>query len=140
MRLRRDSKVALLATVPLLAGLSKKELTQVAQIADEMDVREGTELIREGERGREFIVLVEGTARVTRGGRTLADLKAGGWLGEIALLCDVPRTASVVTTSPTLVLVVTDRAFRDLVQRMPSIAVKVLASVGERLARDEGRA
>jgi CRP-like cAMP-binding protein len=140
VRLRRDSKVALLATVPLLAGLSKKELTQVAQIADEMDVREGTELIREGERGREFIVLVEGTARVTRGGRTLADLKAGGWLGEIALLCDVPRTASVVTTSPALVLVVTDRAFRDLVQRMPSIAVKVLASVGERLARDEGRA
>jgi CRP-like cAMP-binding protein len=126
-----------LATVPLFAGLSKKELSQIAQIADEIEVREGETLIREGERGREFLVLVEGTARVTRGERKLADVGAGSWLGEISLLCDVPRTASVVTTSPVVLLVVTDRAFRDLVQRMPSIAIKVLSSVGERLAHDE---
>jgi CRP-like cAMP-binding protein len=73
---------------------------------------------------------------VTRNGKKLGDLGAGDWLGEIALLTNVPRTATVTATSPIRVLVVTDRAFRNVVETMPSIALKVLASVGDRLARD----
>ncbi len=136
MRLGRNAKMDLLKRVPLFSGCSKKELGSLALSADEIDLRDGHVLTREGRPGREFFVLIEGTARVTRKGRTLTDLEGGDWFGEIALLTNTPRTATVTATSPIRTLVVTDRAFRRVVETMPSIAVKVLASVGERLARD----
>ncbi len=136
MRLGKDAKIELLKNVPLFAGCTKKELRELASRTDEIDLRDGYVLMREGRPGREFIVLVEGTAAVTRDGRKVAELAAGDWVGEIALLTNVPRTATVTATSPVRVLVVTDRSFRGLVETMPSIALKVLASVGDRLARD----
>lgn len=136
MRLGRNAKIELLKRVPLFSACSKAELRELARRADEIDLREGYVLMREGRPGREFVVLVEGTVRVTRNGKKLSDLGAGDWLGEIALLTNVPRTATVTATSPIRVLVVTDRAFRSVVETMPSIALKVLASVGDRLARD----
>ena len=136
MRLGRDAKVDLLKSVPLFAGCSKTELRRLAATADEIDVRDGYVLMREGRPGREFFVLVEGSVEVTRNGRKLSELGPGDWFGEIALLTKVPRTASVVATSAVRALVVTDRAFRQLVETMPSIAIKVLASLGDRLAAD----
>lgn len=133
MRLRKNAKVDLLAQVPLFSGCSKRELQEIASLADELDLPEGTVLITEGERGREFFVLVDGTVSVTRRGRRISTLGAGDWIGEIALVSDVPRTATVTATSPVRVLVVTDRAFSGLIKRSPSIALKVLASVAERL-------
>lgn len=123
--------------VPLFAGLSKRELAQVASIADEIDFRAGKVLIREGELGREFFILLEGTADVTRKGKLLATRKGGDFFGEIALVCDRPRVATVTTTSPTQALVVTDRDFRGLVKQTPEIALKVLQAVGERLPADD---
>ena len=136
MALRRDAKVELLKRVPLFAGCSKSELRELAKTADELDIREGTVLTREGRTGKEFFVLVDGTAQVTKSGKKVADLKGGDWFGEIALLTDSPRTATVTATSPVDVLVITDRRFRTVVETMPSIALKVLSCVGERLARD----
>ena len=136
MPLRRDAKVELLKRVPLFSDCSKAELRALAQTADELDVREGTVLTREGRPAREFFVLIDGTARVTKGGKNVADLGSGDWFGEIALLTGGPRTASVTATSPVDVLVITDRRFRTVVETMPSIALKVLSCVGERLARD----
>ena len=136
MRLGKNAKVEFLKRVPLFAGCSKKELQELASRTDEIDLRDGYVLMREGRPGREFIVLVEGTASVTKDDKKLADLGAGDWVGEIALLTNVPRTATVTATSPIRVLVVTDRAFKRVVETMPSIALKVLASVGDRLARD----
>jgi CRP-like cAMP-binding protein len=81
-------------------------------------------------------VLVDGTVRVSRKGRKLAELGPGDWFGEIALLTDTPRTATVTATTPIRVLVLTDRAFRRVVEWMPSIALKVLSTVGQRLVRD----
>ncbi len=72
--------------------------------------------------------------RVSRGGRKLRDLAAGEWVGEIALITNVPRTATVVTTSPIRALVLTGREFSQLIADMPSIAAKVLAALGERVA------
>jgi CRP-like cAMP-binding protein len=135
MALRRDAKADLLRSVPLFAGCSKAELRQLAAIADEIDLREGTVLTREGRSGREFFVLVEGTVRVTKDGRKLADLGAGDWLGEIALLTKAPRTATATATSPVVALVLVDRDFRHVVTEMPSIAMKILSTVAERLAR-----
>ena len=136
MALGKNAKIELLKRVPLLAGCSKAELREVALSADELDLRDGHVLTREGRPGREFFVLVEGTARVTKDGKLLADLQGGDWFGEIALLTHTPRTATVTATSPVRVLVITDRAFRRVVETMPRIALKVLASVGQRLDHD----
>jgi CRP/FNR family cyclic AMP-dependent transcriptional regulator len=136
VRLHKDAKVELLRGVPLFAGCSKSELQRIASLADELDLGEGATLIREGERGREFIVVAEGSVRVTRNGKTLRDLGSGDFIGEIALVADVPRTATVTATSPVRLLVVTDRAFRSVLEQMPSIATKVLQSLGERLHAD----
>ena len=104
--------------------------------ADELDLRDGYVLTRDGKPGREFFVLIEGTARVSKDDKKIADLRGGDWFGEIALLTHTPRTATVTATSPVRVLVVTDRAFRRVVETMPRIALKVLASVGQRLEHD----
>jgi CRP/FNR family cyclic AMP-dependent transcriptional regulator len=136
VNLGRNAKIELLKRVPLFTGCSKAELRELALVADELDLREGRTLVREGRPGREFFVLVEGTVRVTRGGRKLSELGAGDWFGEIALLTNTPRTATVTATSPIRVLVITDRSFRRVVELMPTIALKVLASVGDRLSKD----
>ena len=136
MALRRDAKIELLKKVPLFAGCTKSELRQLASIADEIELREGTVLTREGRIGHEFFVLIKGTVRISKGQRTLADLSGGDWLGEIALLTKVPRTATATATSPVDTLVIVDRNFRRVVESMPSIALKVLTGVAERLGRD----
>jgi CRP-like cAMP-binding protein len=136
MRLRKNTKVELLQAVPLFASCSKTELERIASLAEELDLADGATLIREGERGREFLVIVDGTVRVTKGGKKIRDLGSGDFIGEVALVSDVPRTATVTATSPVRLLVVTDRAFRGLIEEMPSIATKVLQSLGERLHAD----
>ena len=95
MALRSNAKIELLKSVPLFAGCSKAELRRLASIADEIDLREGTVLTREGRIAHEFFVLIEGTVRVTKANRKVADLGSGDWLGEIALLTRAPRTATV---------------------------------------------
>ena len=137
LRLRRDAKVTLISKVPLFAGLSKRELARVASIADEIDLRSGKVLTREGEPGREFFILLDGSVEVTRKGKAVATHRGGAFFGEIALVCDVPRTATVTTIEPTRALVVTRRDFRALVKDTPEIALKVLEAVGERLPPDE---
>ena len=136
MRLGSNAKVDLLKRVPLFASCSKQELDALALVADEIDLREGSTLTREGQPGREFFVLIEGTVEVTRDGEEIARLGAGDWFGEIALLTKASRTATVTAASPVRVLVVTDRAFRQVLETTPSIAVKMLERLGERLAHD----
>jgi CRP-like cAMP-binding protein len=134
--LRRDAKIELLKRVPLFAECTKNELRRLAGIADELDLREGTVLTREGKIGHEFFVLVSGDVRVSKGGKKLADLGGGDWLGEIALLTKGPRTATATAASPVRTLVMVDREFQHVVKEMPSIAIKVLTCVATRLSRD----
>jgi len=121
MALRKNAKVELIKGVPLFSELGKRELNEVASIADEIDLREGKELTVEGQPGREFFVIIEGDAVVRRGDREINRLGAGDFFGEIALVDDRPRTATVVAESPLRALVVTDRAFRTLLDRSPEI-------------------
>ena len=133
MRLRKNAKIELLKRVPLFARCSGKELEEVAMVADELDFKEGKELATEGAAGREFFVIVDGTAEVTRGNRKLRTLSDGDFFGEISLITKLPRTASVTTISPLRALVITDRSFRRMLDRSPSIQRKVLEALGERL-------
>ena len=134
--LRRDAKVKLISKVPLFAGLSKQQLGRVASIADEIDLPKGKVLMREGDRGREFFVLLKGEAEVRRKGRKLATRRAGEFFGEIALLSDLPRVATVTATTPVQALVIRDSEFRGLLSRTPQIALKVLQAIAERLPAD----
>ncbi|HEY7691603.1 MAG TPA: cyclic nucleotide-binding domain-containing protein [Gaiellaceae bacterium] len=134
MRFRKDQKIELLSRVPLLARCSKTELARVATLADLVEFQEGETLMREGKPGSEFFVIVDGYAAVTKDGSRLAELGAGDWVGEIALLSDVPRTATVVAGSPLQTLVLTRPGFSALIHDVPSIGTKVLSAVGERLA------
>lgn len=134
MKLRRNAKVDLLRSVPLFAECSQKELERIAAIADELSLPEGTKLIEEGRKGREFFVLVDGAVEVRSNGRTLRTMGAGDFFGEIALLHDAPRTATVTATTPTRVLVIEGQAFRRLLAETTTVQPKVLAALAERVA------
>ena len=136
MPLSKNEKVALIKRIPLFAECTRAELIEVAISADERKAPAGDRLTEEGRRGREFFVLVDGAVTVRRGGRKLAELGPGDWFGEIAILTYQPRTATVTATSPVRLLVISDRAFRRVVETTPRIALKVLRSVAERLDPD----
>jgi CRP-like cAMP-binding protein len=132
---RKSAKERLLHDVPLFSHCTKRELAALAAEADELEVPAGVELTREGTSGREFVVLVGGAAKVTRNGRVLNRLGAGDFLGEIALLSGGTRTATVTTTEPSVVLVLTDRAFRRVAGRIPSVNARLVEALAERLQR-----
>ena len=134
MKLGHNSKIDLIKGVPLFSAASKQELAEIASIADEIDLPEGKVLIREGDAGREFFVLIEGTAVVERGGKKVASIGPGDFFGEISLISKTPRNATITTTSPVRALVITDRAFKQLLEHSPEIAVGVLTALAERVA------
>ena len=133
MRLRKDAKTELIKRAPLFSQCSKRELEAISGIADEIDLKEGKELTRQGRPGREFFVLVEGTADVIKNDRKVSTLKAMDFFGEIALIHQSPRTATVKATSPVRALVITDRNFRRLMAEQPEIQRKVLEALAERI-------
>lgn len=136
MRLRRDAKIELIARVPLFGHCTKKELNAIAARADELSLPEGRVLVRQGERGREFVVIADGAADVRRNGRRINELGRGDFLGEIALLSGAPRTATVTTTAPTRILVLTESAFRQVITELPSVQPRLLAALSARLHDD----
>jgi CRP-like cAMP-binding protein len=133
VQLGKNTKIELIKNVPLFAHCSRKELAEIATLADEIDFPAGKSIIREGERGREFFILLDGGADVIRSGRKIAHLAKGDFVGEIAVIARIPRTATVKTTEPTRALVVTDQALRALLRRLPDMQLKVLQAVAERL-------
>jgi putative ABC transport system ATP-binding protein len=134
--LGRNAKVDMIRRVPLFSRCSKKCLAEIAGIADEIDLPEGKQLTREGDRAREFVVLVDGTADVRQNGKLVNELSKGDFLGEIGLVTNEPRTATVTTTSPTRALVITDREFSALLRESPQISRSVIEALGERLLND----
>jgi CRP-like cAMP-binding protein len=134
MRLGKDAKVDLLKGVPLFSKLDKKHLQEVAHIADEIDLPAGKEMATEGDRGREFFVLLKGTADVTRGGQRINTMNEGDFFGEIALVTKMPRTATVTATTDVDVLVITERAFDSLLKKEPLISRSIAEALAERVA------
>jgi len=133
VRLRKDAKIELLRRIPLFSQCSKRDLGSISSIADEIDLKEGKELTRQGRLGREFFVLIEGSADVRKNNRKIASLKAGDFFGEIALMHQAPRTATVKASSPVRALVIMERDFKRLLDEQPEIQRKVLVALAERL-------
>jgi CRP/FNR family transcriptional regulator, cyclic AMP receptor protein len=134
--LRKDAKVELIRRAPLFERCTKRELREVAGIAAELALPAGRDLTTEGAAGREFVVLVEGSADVRRHGRRIASLGSGDFLGEISLVTGKPRIATVTTTAPSRLLVITADDFRRLMRDVPSIQTKILEAVASRLPSD----
>jgi CRP/FNR family cyclic AMP-dependent transcriptional regulator len=132
--LRRNQKVELIRHAPLFANCSKRELEEIAHLADEIDLNEGKEMTRQGAPGREFFVLLEGEADVMKDGRAINQLSAGDFFGEIALVSDTPRTATVTATSDVDVLVITERDFDALLKKSPEISRAIAEALAERVA------
>jgi CRP-like cAMP-binding protein len=129
--------VAVLAQVPLFSGLSRRHLRHIADEAEEVSFREGETIVKAGESGGDFFVVLEGEVRVVRGSRTVARMGPGEFFGEISLLDGGPRTATVVAETPVLAVRVSKRSFDRVVTREPSVAAKILAVVARRLREAE---
>jgi CRP-like cAMP-binding protein len=132
----QNVKVEALKRAPLFEGLSKKELAELARVTDDLKVEPGTVLCREGKVGREFFVIVDGTAEVTKGGRRIARRSGGEFVGEIALLKTTKRTATVTATTPLRCFVLTQADFRRVLEENPGVQLKVMEALAERLDAD----
>ena len=131
--LKRDAMDDRLREVSIFSELSKKELKSVARLMTQLSVKEGRELTRQGEPGREFLIILEGTAVVRRDGRKVADLGAGDFLGELAVLSGAPRTATVVATSDMTLEALNRREFMAVLDESPKLAKKILIGAVKRL-------
>ena len=118
--------------IPLFAGLSRKECRALAQRADELDLAEGKTLVREGDWPYEFFSIEEGTVEVRRGEQLLGELGAGDFFGEMGLMADTRRNATVTATTPVRVVVMTAQAFRQTARELPEVAGKIRAAIEER--------
>jgi CRP/FNR family transcriptional regulator, cyclic AMP receptor protein len=125
-------KLAVLRAVPLFADLDERSLQAVAVLAREQTHKAGDILMLEGEPGDEFYVIVDGTVRIDRGGRTVRSMTPGSFLGEIALVERRPRSATATATSDVTVLALHQHEFDRLLQTMPAVHQRVQAAIGRR--------
>jgi CRP-like cAMP-binding protein len=137
---RTDAKLDLLRQTWLFSGLNRRELATVARAADQISVPTGTVLIKEGDRGREFYLILRGTAAVRRGGRRVTSLGPGRYFGELALLDRGPRSATVVAENDMELLVLEQRAFGGVLQEIPGLALKLLVATAQRLREADTKA
>ena len=131
----RDPKLDLLARVPLFSGLGRRELEEVGALADEVDLPACRALTHEGQTGREFFLIVQGRVAIEKGGRRVASLGPGDFLGEIALVDGGPRSATATLEEPGRVLLIEHRAFHSLLERFPKVQLEVLKKLAERVRR-----
>jgi CRP-like cAMP-binding protein len=127
-----------LKSVGLFAGLSRGELRRLSTMTDEVVLLRGTRLINEGAFSHEFLLISSGTAEVRREGKLLATLGPGDFAGEIGVMRDARRNASVVATTDIIAIVMTDRDLRQIAQEMPSVAAQIDSAIAARSAGTPG--
>ncbi len=132
---RRDKKLELLAGVPLFAKLNRRGLERLGQLADQIDLPAGKVLTRQGERGEEFFVIVDGRVRVERDGKLLAVLGSAEFIGEIALIDEGPRTATATCETDCRLILLGHREFHSLLREQPEIELTILRTLAERVRR-----
>jgi CRP-like cAMP-binding protein len=129
----KSSRLEHLASVPLFSGCTRKELEKVAKASDEITMTAGSVIVDQGQTGREAFVVLEGEVAVKRGGRKIATLGPGTVVGELSLLDHGPRTATVVCETDCELLVIDQRHFRAVLEDVPTMATKLLASLAGRI-------
>lgn len=133
----RDEKLEKMRRVPLFAGLGGRELERLGMLTDEVDLPAGRVLMRQGDRGEELFVLLQGAARVERDGHELSAMHPDAFFGEIALVDGGPRTATVTLTEDSALLVVGRRQFQQLMEEFPDVRLQVLEVLAQRVRSAE---
>lgn len=128
-----QSKALDIGDIWLFSACSASQLRTIKRQVEEISVEPGTMLCQEGEVGREFFFIVDGTATVRRNGRKIATLGSGQYFGELSLLDRRPRSATVVSESPMTVLVLDQRRFNGLLDAIPSLSHKLLVAMADRI-------
>jgi CRP-like cAMP-binding protein len=129
----KKKAVEMLGSVPLFEGLSKRELDTIYREAKEIEFEAGHDIVEQGATGVGFHLILEGKADVLVGGRKRASLGPGDYFGEMSLLDGGPRSATVKTSTDVRTLALTSWAFLPLLDKMPSIARKMLVELSRRL-------
>jgi CRP/FNR family transcriptional regulator, cyclic AMP receptor protein len=137
--MRTSDYLTHLASVPLFSSCTNKDLQKIAKASTELDMPAGSVLVDQGQTGREAFVLVDGSATVKRNGRKVATLGPGAIVGELSLLDRGPRTATVTCDGPCKVLVIDQRNFLGVIDDVPALGHRLLASLAGRI-RDLDRA
>jgi CRP-like cAMP-binding protein len=134
---RYDTVLSRLAAIPIFAGCTRRELSLVSRLATEVDVPAGAQLTTQGRPGNEFAIVLDGTATVAVNGAVVSTLGAGDHYGEMALLDEGPRTATITAQSPMSLAVVGRRDFRNLLDQSPILARTLLVGLARRLREVE---
>lgn len=129
----KASQLDHLKSVPLFAGLNKKQLQLIAKSADEITVASGTVLVDQGQTGREAFLVLDGSVGIKRNGRKVATLGPGAIVGELALLDHGPRTATAVCESDATLLVVDRRNFLSIVESSHTLTSRLLEYLASRI-------
>jgi CRP/FNR family transcriptional regulator, cyclic AMP receptor protein len=129
----KQTKLEHLASVPLFDGCSKKELEKIAKAGDEIVMTAGTVIVDQGQTGREAFVVLDGEVTVKRNNRKIGTLGPGAVVGELSLLDHGPRTATAVCDTECELLVIDQRHFRAVLEQVPTMATKLLASLAGRI-------
>jgi CRP/FNR family transcriptional regulator, cyclic AMP receptor protein len=135
----RKSKADLLRNVRLFSTCNKRELARIASLVDEVEAPEGKVIVRQGDPGRECFVIRDGKARATIRGKGSTVLGPGSFFGEMSLLDQGPRSATVIAESDMHLLVLGSREFSSLVNEVPTVAVRMMGGLAERLREAERR-
>jgi CRP-like cAMP-binding protein len=136
---RRDAYIDHLARVPLFSACSKDELRKLSHATTDIPIAEGQVLVREGERGMEFFIIVSGTAKITRKGRKVGEIGPGGFFGELALLIDADRNATVTALTPMEAIVLSRREFDAALAAAPRMTRKIMVGMATRLAEFDSK-
>ena len=128
-----DGKMEALHSVPLFSDLGRRDLEQVARLADEVDLPAGHVLMRQGDNGSQMFIILSGEALVERNGQELARLGPGAVLGEMAIIAEGPRVATATLTEPSHLFVLAHREFHSLMETQPTVRDCVLTEVARRL-------
>jgi CRP-like cAMP-binding protein len=131
-----EAQLKTLAGVPMLSGLSRRQLRRVLDRMSEHHYKEGASIVRRGMPGEGLFLLTEGNANVVRGGRTVAKLAPGEFFGEVAVLDRRPRTADVIAASPVTALVLHREDLRKILATEPRAAWSLLETLAGRLRGD----
>ena len=129
----QDEYLQHLATVPLFSQCNKSQLQEISRVADELIVRAGTVLTRQGDFDYELFVVIDGRAKVTRDGRQVASIGRGEFVGELAVIAHVPRSATVIAETDLDLLVLTPARLDQLLDDIPGLAKHLLFIVAARL-------
>ena len=122
--------------VPLFSGMTDRAIEAIAALTSETAFADGDAIVREGDAGETFIILLDGAASIERGGHAIGELGRGDFLGEISLVDGGPRTATVIARGDVSALVVQHADFKRLFEEFGAIRYDIVTALTRRIRRD----